>query len=254
MDGRFVPCTHCGAQNSIPESFTTIYAGRRVTRWCESCRKLFDVEFPRNTTLSDLLFGKPMPPPAPEREWGALVRAIAAGNAQALSTLYERMHRIVFTLMLRITREREMADELTLEEFYDVWLRASTYDPEKRSVIGWILNQARARAIDRMLAERSSRRPIEAWVHGPMDQLPPPTAALWERLAQRIAGERGSATFMPEPAPSTDWQEAGPGISYKLLARDHERERVSMLVRLAPGAVYPPHTHAGVEELHLLDG
>jgi anti-sigma factor ChrR (cupin superfamily) len=29
---------------------------------------------------------------------------------------------------------------------------------------------------------------------------------------------------------------------------------VSMLVRLAPGAEYPPHVHAGVEELHLLDG
>jgi hypothetical protein len=27
-----------------------------------------------------------------------------------------------------------------------------------------------------------------------------------------------------------------------------------MLVRLAPGSCYPPHTHAGVEELHLLDG
>ena len=27
-----------------------------------------------------------------------------------------------------------------------------------------------------------------------------------------------------------------------------------MLVRLAPGATYPAHTHAGAEELHLLDG
>jgi anti-sigma factor ChrR (cupin superfamily) len=27
-----------------------------------------------------------------------------------------------------------------------------------------------------------------------------------------------------------------------------------MLVRLAPGARYPAHTHSGVEELHLLDG
>lgn len=27
-----------------------------------------------------------------------------------------------------------------------------------------------------------------------------------------------------------------------------------MLVRLAAGASYPPHTHAGVEELYLLDG
>jgi anti-sigma factor ChrR (cupin superfamily) len=31
-------------------------------------------------------------------------------------------------------------------------------------------------------------------------------------------------------------------------------DRVSMLVRLAPGGEYPPHSHAGVEELHLLQG
>jgi anti-sigma factor ChrR (cupin superfamily) len=27
-----------------------------------------------------------------------------------------------------------------------------------------------------------------------------------------------------------------------------------MLVRLTPGTAYPPHVHAGVEELHLLHG
>jgi anti-sigma factor ChrR (cupin superfamily) len=48
--------------------------------------------------------------------------------------------------------------------------------------------------------------------------------------------------------------EIAPGIAAKLLAPDTERNRVSMLVRLAPGVAYPPHTHAGVEELYLLDG
>jgi anti-sigma factor ChrR (cupin superfamily) len=38
------------------------------------------------------------------------------------------------------------------------------------------------------------------------------------------------------------------------LATDVERNRVSLLVRLAPGTDYPPHRHADVEELHLLDG
>ena len=51
-----------------------------------------------------------------------------------------------------------------------------------------------------------------------------------------------------------DWEQVAPGIECKLLATDTERQRVSMLVRLAPGASYPAHTHAGVEELHLLDG
>jgi anti-sigma factor ChrR (cupin superfamily) len=61
----------------------------------------------------------------------------------------------------------------------------------------------------------------------------------------------------PEPPPSytePDWEQVAPGIECKLLATDHARSRVSMLVRLAPGAAYPPHVHAGVEELHLLDG
>ena len=51
-----------------------------------------------------------------------------------------------------------------------------------------------------------------------------------------------------------EWEQVAPGIECKLLATDTERHRVSMLVRLAPGASYPAHTHAGVEELHLLDG
>ncbi len=51
-----------------------------------------------------------------------------------------------------------------------------------------------------------------------------------------------------------EWEEAAPGISCKLLATDTEKNRVSMLVRLAPGAGYPSHRHAGVEELHLLHG
>ena len=46
----------------------------------------------------------------------------------------------------------------------------------------------------------------------------------------------------------------GSGIACKLLAIDRERALVSMLVRLAPGADYPAHRHAGVEELYMLDG
>ena len=38
------------------------------------------------------------------------------------------------------------------------------------------------------------------------------------------------------------------------MATDTTAHRVSMLVRLLPGVEYPPHTHAGLEELFLLDG
>ena len=83
-----------------------------------------------------------------------------------------------------------------------------------------------------------------------------PEPSLQERLARRIAEETGRAVVLPPAAQwrEPEWEEAAPGIFCKLLATDAQRQRVSMLVRLAPGTDYPPHTHAGVEELHLLDG
>ncbi len=104
--------------------------------------------------------------------------------------------------------------------------------------------------------ELESLRPVvDLFVSWPTDVLRPPTS-LQGRLALRIAAETGKQA-VPPPAPQwsePDWEQVAPGIECKLLATDAERDRVSMLVRLAPGASYPPHTHAGVEELHLLDG
>jgi anti-sigma factor ChrR (cupin superfamily) len=96
---------------------------------------------------------------------------------------------------------------------------------------------------------------IDRLVCWPTDVLRP-TRALQERLAVRIAGETGK---QPTPPPAVqwsepEWEQVAPGIECKLLASDTEQDRVSMLVRLAPGASYPGHTHAGVEELHLLAG
>ena len=83
-----------------------------------------------------------------------------------------------------------------------------------------------------------------------------PAGSLWQRVSRRIAADAGGAA-LPEPAADwvePEWKVVAPGISVKLLARDTERDRISMLVRLVPGGSYPPHTHAGVEELHLLHG
>ena len=88
----------------------------------------------------------------------ALVRAVAGGDQLALHALYTQTHRIVFTLIVRITGVRETAEELTVDVFHDVWRRASTYDPANGSVVGWIMNQARSRAIDRLRFEQRKKR------------------------------------------------------------------------------------------------
>ena len=104
--------------------------------------------------------------------------------------------------------------------------------------------------------ELESLRPVvDSFVSWPTDLLRP-TAPLQARLAEHIAQETGKDPVLPPPMRWTEpeWKDVAPGIQCKLLASDTERDRVSMMVRLAPGASYPAHTHAGVEELHLLAG
>jgi RNA polymerase sigma-70 factor (ECF subfamily) len=112
----------------------------------------------KSATLGDLLYAHNAKAVASEREWLALVRSVAAGDQAALRALYERMHRLVFTLIMRITGSRQTAEELTLDVFHDVWRRASGYDVADGSVVGWIMNQARSRAIDRVRFEKRKKR------------------------------------------------------------------------------------------------
>jgi quercetin dioxygenase-like cupin family protein len=83
-----------------------------------------------------------------------------------------------------------------------------------------------------------------------------PAESLWLRLTNRIASEGGAQPFVPPfDAPvQPEWEEAAPGIHVKILAKNTDSDSVSMLVRLDPGTDYPGHTHAGIEELHLLHG
>ena len=109
-------------------------------------------------TLGDLLYANRTKSSVSEKEWVALVRSVAGGDQRALHALYQQTHRLVFTLSVRITRNRQTAEEVTLDVFHDVWRRASAYDPAAGSVLGWFMNQARSRAIDRLRFERRKKR------------------------------------------------------------------------------------------------
>jgi hypothetical protein len=103
--------------------------------------------------------------------------------------------------------------------------------------------------------ELKTLRPVvDSFVSWPTEVLRPSTS-LWDRLSSRIGAETGQGAILEPPRPpQVEWEEAAPGIFCKLLATDVEKGMVSMLVRLAPNTEYPPHTHAGLEELYMLQG
>jgi quercetin dioxygenase-like cupin family protein len=88
-------------------------------------------------------------------------------------------------------------------------------------------------------------------------QQPPP--GLRARLLERIAAadpaviDHAGVHFVRSG--QFDWTPGvAPGVEVKRLFEDRERERVTLLVRMAPGASFPDHRHADVEELYLVEG
>ena len=120
------------------------------------------------TILADLLYANKAKTPIPESDWVGLVQSIARGDQLALHALYTQTHRIVFTLIMRITSNRETSEELTLDVFHDVWRRASSYDPAGGPVVGWIMNQARSRAIDRLRFDQRKKRALNDHADSPL--------------------------------------------------------------------------------------
>ena len=94
-------------------------------------------------TLGELLYADPSIARISEKDWLALVRAIAAGDEAALRLLYEKTYSVVFTYLIRLTGDRELTDELILDVYQHIWCEAPLFDGADGPVLGWIMRQAR---------------------------------------------------------------------------------------------------------------
>jgi hypothetical protein len=203
-------------------------------------------------TLGDVLYADASNPLVLEDGWTGLVQCVAAGDQLALHSLYQWSHRIAFTVALRLLKNSEAAAEVTLRVFQDVWHKATEHDRASGSVIGWIANLTRERAINLLqLAPEAGQSSLVP----DTNDVAQPSGTMGGRLIWWLGLETGRMFTVPAGNERLwAWKEVAPGISCHLLSTDKEHQRVSLLVRLEPGTDYPPHRHAGREELHLLHG
>jgi RNA polymerase sigma-70 factor (ECF subfamily) len=85
-----------------------------------------------------------------------LISLIAQAHEAALTQLYDRYNRLVFSLALAIVNDRATAEEITLDVFMRVWQKAGTYRADRSKVSTWLTHIARHHAID-ILRRRSVR-------------------------------------------------------------------------------------------------
>lgn len=77
-----------------------------------------------------------------------LIGRIAQGDELALGALYDHTLGRVYGLALRITRNRQTAEEVAEDVFFQVWRQALRFDAERGNAMAWILTIARSRALD----------------------------------------------------------------------------------------------------------
>src|SRR5262245_60927321 len=76
-----------------------------------------------------------------------LVRQVLRREEPALGAIYDRYGRLVYTIALRITGDREAAEEVTQDVFQAVWQGVGSFQPGG-SFVAWLTGIARHRAID----------------------------------------------------------------------------------------------------------
>lgn len=119
-----------------------------------------------------------------------LIARLAAGETGALEALYDRHAGPVFTLLLRIVADRQIAEELLQEVFLRAWQHAGAYQQARGRVPSWLFGIAHNLAINEVRRQR--RRPQDFPVGGAAhreqelavlpDPAPAPPDAAWARL------------------------------------------------------------------------
>jgi RNA polymerase sigma-70 factor (ECF subfamily) len=121
-----------------------------------------------------------VPQPLPEFDDEMLLALISSHDESALSHLYERYARLLYSIALRITNDRAAAEEVLQDVFHSVWLRATTFRPTAGSVSSWLSGIARNRAIDEVRSRWHRTRELES----PLDHLPDFSGAVERGLEQ----------------------------------------------------------------------
>ena len=130
----------------------------------------------------------------------SLLKLVAKREESALTELYDRYGRLVFSVAVNIIGDRQMAEEITLDVFMRVWEKFHTYQSERAKISTWITRIARNRAIDAL--RREEVRPIKGSI--PWAEVSPePTASggnpeLDTHLALEQQRVRAAVARLPE--------------------------------------------------------
>ena len=90
-----------------------------------------------------------------------------AGDPRALEELYDRHNGLLYSVVLRIVKRPQDAEEVLKDAWLQIWRGTGAYRWERGTVGAWLVNAARNKAAERLRTNGS----------GPRDVSPDPPAA-----------------------------------------------------------------------------
>jgi RNA polymerase sigma-70 factor, ECF subfamily len=86
-----------------------------------------------------------------------VVVALQQGNSHALGAVYDRYGTAVYRLALRMLTNSTEAEDLTQEVFLAFWRGVAKYDPQRGTLLVFLLTITRSRALNRLQQQTSQR-------------------------------------------------------------------------------------------------
>jgi RNA polymerase sigma-70 factor (ECF subfamily) len=106
-----------------------------------------------------------------------LLERIQQEDHQALGELYDATVNRLFGFVLKLTTNKQLAEEIVSDVYLQVWRTATSFEAERANPIGWLLMMARSRAIDALRREASrtkNQEPIPEHFDAPDLESPEP--------------------------------------------------------------------------------
>jgi RNA polymerase sigma-70 factor (ECF subfamily) len=96
-----------------------------------------------------------------ERDYQEVAK-VARGDQAALGRLYDRYHRLVYSLAVRVVEDGAAAEEIAQDVFLKLWRSAPAFDAARGDLVSWLVTVTRNRAIDQLRSRQ--QRDARAWV------------------------------------------------------------------------------------------
>jgi RNA polymerase sigma-70 factor (ECF subfamily) len=96
--------------------------------------------------------------PQRSRELSELLARTGLGDRSAFAQLYERSSGHLFAVVLRIQRDRALAEDLLQDIYVSVWKAAAGFDAARSQPLTWLTSIARNRAIDSLRRAQAQPR------------------------------------------------------------------------------------------------